>query len=396
MSDEERIYDVAVCGGGVVGLAAALALAADGRRVALIERQPPVRQRGRLGFDGRSLALTPAAVDFLRTVGDIDEAELGAINAMRVWEHDGAAALHFSASEPLAWVVENSALTTRLWRCAAERVTLVAPAELSALGIQRQSVVLSCRGGERIEARLVVAADGANSPVRSLAAARYASRRRRHPVRNALSLPWRVCASRIATRLGSVSAPPGRSPCYRSPTLTRWRWSGAARQRWWNVLKAWTTTRFGALWRPRWSTSAAASTRWTDASPSRCGSRWRMNSTPRRASFWPAMRRERCIRLAGQGVNIGLEDARALAAAARGGDLGEAKRWRSYARARRQRSKMMLALMRSLLNAYCGANAGGPWRRLLRNTGVRFIDSSAAIKAQLVREAMGLGPLAVS
>ena len=100
--------------------------------------------------------------------------------------------------------------------------------------------------------------------------------------------------------------------------------------------------------------------------------------------------------LAGQGVNIGLEDARAIAAVARAGDLGEGTRWRRYASARRQRSKLMLALMRSLLNAYCGANASKPWRRLLRNTGVRFIDSSATIKAQLVREAMGLGPLAAS
>jgi hypothetical protein len=50
--------------------------------------------------------------------------------------------------------------------------------------------------------------------------------------------------------------------------------------------------------------------------------------------------------------------------------------------------------MRALLTAYCGPHADGAWLRLARNSAIRIIDSSAGIKAQLMREAMGLGPLA--
>ena len=99
--------------------------------------------------------------------------------------------------------------------------------------------------------------------------------------------------------------------------------------------------------------------------------------------------------LAGQGVNVGLEDVRALAAhAATGGDLGALGRWRDFARARRVRSKVMMAAMRALLAAYCGAHAANPWIRLARNATIRGIDASPKVKAHLIREAFGLGPFA--
>ena len=100
--------------------------------------------------------------------------------------------------------------------------------------------------------------------------------------------------------------------------------------------------------------------------------------------------------LAGQGVNVGLEDVRAVVqvARARPPDLGAPGTWQEYARRRRLRSKWMLALMRGLLLAYCGERAAKPWLRLARNSAIRCIDASPAAKAQLIREAMGAGPLA--
>ena len=50
MPATDDIHDAAIVGGGIVGLAAALALVAAGYRVALVERTPPVRLRGDLGF----------------------------------------------------------------------------------------------------------------------------------------------------------------------------------------------------------------------------------------------------------------------------------------------------------------------------------------------------------
>ena len=403
MADADCIYDAAVCGGGIVGSAAALALAAAGRRVALIERRPPARSRGRLGFDARSVALTPASVAFLHTIGGIDEGELAVIETMRIWECDGAATLRFSAQGPsqgpLAWVVENSALAMRLWQCAAERVTLFAPADLTALSIQPRSVVLACQRGaanEQIEARLVVAADGADSRVRSLVGAAVR--------RETLPPSGPQCAIATVARL--------REP-HRNTAWQRFGATGPVA-----LLPFADTHTVAVIWSAAQSVIDHLKTLDDDAFrvaldaevehvgtgidavdqrfsfPLRQSLARDFNPTPRSVLVGDAART--LHPLAGQGVNIGLEDVRTIAAAASEGDLGQPGRWRSYARARRRRSKLMLALMRSLLATYCGSNAGKPWRRLARNAGVRFIDSSAAIKAQLMREAMGLGPLAAS
>ena len=401
MVDEKRIYDAAVCGGGIVGLAAALALAAAGRRVALIERRLPARSRGRLGFDARSVALTPASVDFLRGVGGIDEDELAAIEAMHVWECDGAAALRFrapSAPAPLAWVVENSALVMRLWRCAAARIALFAPADLTSLRVEPGHVVLALQRGtasESIEARLVVAADGANSRVRSC----FAAAVRREPMPSAgaqcaiatvarLHEPHRNTAWQRFGATGPVAMLP-----FADAHTAAVIWSGAqalieglmalADDAFRRALEAEVEQVGGGV--------VAVDRRF--AFPLRQSLARDFNPAPRCVLVGDAART--LHPLAGQGVNIGLEDVRAIAAGARGaGDLGQPGLWRGYARVRRQRSKLMLVLMRSLLSAYCGVNAAKPWRRLARNTGVRLIDSSAVLKAQLVREAMGLGPLA--
>ena len=68
--------------------------------------------------------------------------------------------------------------------------------------------------------------------------------------------------------------------------------------------------------------------------------------------------------LAGQGVNLGIEDVRALVGNATRADLGAPGRWRGFARERRTRSKLMMASKRALLAAYCGPHAGNPWMRL--------------------------------
>ena len=94
--------------------------------------------------------------------------------------------------------------------------------------------------------------------------------------------------------------------------------------------------------------------------------------------------------MAGQGVNLGLEDVRAMLAHLGEGDPGQAGAWRAFSAGRRRRSKMMIALQEALLAVY---GARGPLAGLIRNAGVRLVDRSETIKAQLIREAMGMGAL---
>ena len=399
--DEKRIYDVAVVGAGIVGLAAALALAGTGHRTVLIERQPPRRQRGALGFDIRSVALTSASLRFLQGLAGLDGVTPAPIETMRVWEHDGAARLRFEADETLAWVVENSALVDSLWRTVAARLDTLVPATVTALSASDSAVTLAVQDGDSAErgiaARLVVAADGAASPIRALAgvATRREPKSRLGEQRAIATVARTEMPHRnVAWQRFGKTGPVALLPLAEAHTVSV-IWSGDAAQ----------SERLLALDDAAFSTALGGETEHVLGRIEAVDQRYafpaaqtlavHLNPTPRILLAGDAART--IHPLAGQGVNVGLEDARAIAAVAAKegvGDLGRAGLWRDYARSRRRRSKMMMALMRALLAAYCGAGAQGPWRRLARNEALRRIDASKAAKAQLVREAMGLGAFA--
>ena len=401
LDDKERTYDVAVVGAGIVGIATALALAEAGRRTVLIERRVPERQRGALGFDIRSVALTSASLRFLQGLGGLDGVSPASIETMRVWEHDGAAGLRFEADETLAWVVENSALVDSLWRMAVARLDTLAPATVTALSALDSAVTLAVQDGggteSGVSARLVVAADGAASPIRALAG--VATRREpksRLGEQRAIAtvarteMPHRNVAWQRFGRTGPVALLP-----LADARVVSVIWSGDAAQS--ERLLALDDAAFGAALGEETEhvlgRIEAVDRRHAFSAAQTLAAH--LNTTPRVLLAGDAART--LHPLAGQGVNVGLEDARAIAAVAAKegvGDLGGFGLWRDYARSRRRRSKMMMALMRALLAAYCGAGAQGPWRRLARNEVLRRIDASKAAKAQLVREAMGLGAFA--
>ena len=404
MARSNDIYDAAVVGGGIIGLATALKLAAAGFRLALIERTPPMRRRGQLGFDIRTVALTGASVDFVSDIvgraNMTSDCELAPIKTMRVWEHDGAASLTFTHAAPLAWVAENSALTASLWRAAADRLDLIAPATVTGLAGQGNAALLAIESDSdarqsTLAARLVIAADGENSVVRTLSgvSVRKESSPRRGPQRAIATVArTRRSHNNTAWQRFGATGPVALLPLAEEHTVAViWSTSETVNQR----LQGLPDDDFrGAL-----TTETEAVTGGFDAVDRRLSFPLRQalasdfNPAPRLLIIGDAART--LHPLAGQGVNIGLEEARAIATeAGSGGDLGTPGRWRDFARERRARSKTMMTLMRTLLAAYCGTGAGEPWLRLARNAAVRAIDASPAIKAQLVREAMGLGPLA--
>lgn len=399
-----RIFDVAVVGAGIVGLAAALALARQGRQVAVVEPNPARRQRGALGWDLRCVALAPAAATFLRELDDAGEAgmpSVARIDAMHVWEHDGAAALDFAAEneQPLAWVVENSAWTTRAWQLAEQRTTVfeAAATGLAADGDAAELAFAAGGTGEgKVRARLIVVADGANSDVRRFAGAGvrampWPPHEEQHAIATVARLrqPHRNMAWQRFGATGPVALLP--LPDARHAAVI---WSAVAAEQAQRLALA--DEAFRQALEDELETPAGG----IEAVDRRLGFPVRqtlatdLHPMPRVVLAGDAART--LHPLAGHGVNLGIEDARAIAdvAAAAGADLGADGLWQSYARARRVRSKAMLGLMQALLAAYgCMRPNEGPWWRLARNAAVRCIDASAGAKAQLVREAMALGPL---
>ena len=406
MAKADHIYDAVVVGGGIVGLATALALNAMGRRVAVVERAPPARLTGRLGFDIRTAALTPKAVDFLTDVAGDHSAVFtdgrAPIRAMHVWEQDGGASLTFAEPWPLAWVAENSAITTSLWQAAADRFDLFAPATVVDLDQASDVARLTLEHAagaptSTIAGRLVVAADGENSRVRALSA--IAVRREPPPARG----PQRALATIARTRRNhgntawqrfGPTGPVALLPLTEERTVAViWSTSETVN----GYLQGLDDGAFGAAL----AAETEAVTGGFDAVDRRISfplrQTWAADLNPARRILLVGDAARTLHPLAGQGVNVGLEDVRALVAEAQSGaDLGARGRWRDFARRRRLRSKAMIALMRALLAAYCGAHAGDPWMRLARNMVIRGIDATPAIKAQLIREAMGLGPLSAA
>ena len=371
--------------------------------MALVERSLPERVQGTLGFDLRTVALTPSSVAFVRALGGVLDADLEPVETMHVWEYDGSGSIRFGGDGPLAFVAENSALTSRLWEVAADCLDVVPRSSVDGLTQTPDAVLLA---GADIAARLVIGADGANSVVRRLAdttlrhepSSRRGAQRAIATVALAAKPHGHTAYQRFGRSgpvallpLGNGAAGDGCVSESMNAVSVIWSTSETENQRLQSMEDEPFRRALGEETEHVLGDFVAVDQRLSF--PVRQTLAADLNPRPRILIIGDAART--LHPLAGQGVNVGLEDARALVAAATRGDLGAPSRWRGFARERRGRSKLMMASMRVLLAAYCGPRAGEPWMRLARNAGVRLIDASTGVKAQLVREAMGLGPMAV-
>jgi 2-octaprenyl-3-methyl-6-methoxy-1,4-benzoquinol hydroxylase len=179
MSRRHRL-DVAVVGGGVVGSSCALALSALGLEVALVEGVAPPRWQASqpdlrvYAFAADNAALLQSLPSRDASVWrDIRAARAQAYRRMRVWDAAGGGELVFDADAlgrgELGWIVEHGLLVDRLWAALpGAGVQLHCPARVEAAEQDADGVRLRLDDGAWVDARLVVAADGAESTLRAL------------------------------------------------------------------------------------------------------------------------------------------------------------------------------------------------------------------------------------
>lgn len=171
-------YDLLICGGGLVGASLALMLKPLGLRVALIEAIK-FQGTGHPSFDERTTALSNGSRRVLEAIGVWPLLQRAATPIKRIHVSDqgrfGFARL--SAQEQglaaLGHVVPNWQMGAALWqRLQDEQIELIAPArvvQLSAADTTRR-VTIEIAGEQReLSARLIVAADGAQSLLRDAA-----------------------------------------------------------------------------------------------------------------------------------------------------------------------------------------------------------------------------------
>jgi len=179
------VRDVAVVGAGPIGLATAMLLVRQGgiaaARIVVFDRRIPPANTvlSALPIDLRVFALSRASEKILRAAdawSDIAATRAAPYERMHVWHADvpphGGDALVFDAAElgerDLGVIAENNVLQAALAAAARRAGVALEEAEIDSLEQERDDVVL--RAGQReIRARLVVGADGAQSRVRDLA-----------------------------------------------------------------------------------------------------------------------------------------------------------------------------------------------------------------------------------
>jgi ubiquinone biosynthesis UbiH/UbiF/VisC/COQ6 family hydroxylase len=377
-------YDLIVAGAGPVGVS--LARAMRGRKLALLAPARRVPRPPAAGvFDSRVYALTPGNVAFLEQIGvwqAIPAERRTPVRAMQVAGDDGASRIEFDAYRAgvpaLAWIVEDAVLQDALWQ--GLEATVAEPEEIR---FSEKSVAVRSRDGGSFEGRLIVGADGAQSLVRR--AAGIATKESDYG-QVAVVANFRAETAHRGTAYqwfhgGAVLA---LLPLPENQVSMVWSLPAAEAPR---VLQL----APDALCREVESASRGAAGRLELAAAPRSYPLRRLSArqlvAPRIALVGDAA--HVIHPLAGQGLNLGLQDVRELAAVLAGmderRDPGDLRLLRRYERARAEPILAMNIAVDGLFALFKGES-----RTLgrLRNAGLNLVDRVPVLKNMLIRQAM--------
>ena len=167
---------VIVGGGGMVGLTLAAALGSAGVTVAAIDRRPAASMRAP-AFDGRVSAIARGSRTVLETVGIWDGLAAGAEPIREIRVSDGPSLLHLHydsaavGADALGYIVENRHIRAALLERIAglDSVTLLDGRAIEGHARDPIEARVALDDGRTLAAALLVATDGRDSPLRRAA-----------------------------------------------------------------------------------------------------------------------------------------------------------------------------------------------------------------------------------
>lgn len=399
--------DVLVVGGGLVGLTLVNALKGSRLSVAVIDSQPapqgptksaePAESDGaggnsfflNSGVSPRVSAINLASENLLKRLGAWPAVleHRQAYTGMRVWDSRGTASIEFDAamttSDHLGTLVENAALTHSLYQQA--EINAGYGLGLEAVEVLEDGYLAVLTDGTKVRTRLLVGADGGASLVRQLT--------------NLKVTEWSYAQQALVTTIETEHAHQGIARQCFTP-IGALALLPLANPRWCSVV---------------WSTDEAPELlalddeqmcrRLTLASEAVLGD---VLAVDRRQAY-PLQQRHalRYVKpglaligdaahtihpLAGQGANLGLADAQALAKELQqcrfdGGSPGDIDRLRRYQRSRQPANLLMTAVMEGFKRLFNSSDPGVNW---LRNMGMSMLNKQGTFKAMVARLASGV------
>ena len=392
--------DLIIVGAGMVGSALALALEHSGLEILVVDGGPlsvrPFTAEG--AFEPRVSALSAASQRILERLGVWDgivARRVSPYRDMRVWDGSGTGSVHFSAAsvhaEVLGHIVENRVVQDALLdRLHDSQIGLLGSARLEQLRRSGDGWLLTLADGRELRAPLLVAADGANSAVRRLA--------------GCATREWDYLHHAIVTSVR----------CERAHQATAWQrftddgplaFLPLARQgdeHWCSIV--WSTVpaeaeRLMALDDEAFRHELGKAFEWrlgqvTAVDPRICIP-LRQRHAKRYVESGLALIGDAAHSihpLAGQGVNLGFLDAAVLAevllhALQRGEQANDVRVLSRYERRRMPHNLAMMAAMEGFERLF---QADPLPLRLLRNSGLNWVDELPDAKALFVRRALGL------
>ena len=398
--------DLVIVGAGMVGLTLAALLAESGLKIEILESReidpataPDWEAGQRLkGYDPRVSALTVASQQVLSVAGAwplMQQMRITPYRDMDVWDGEGTGHIHFDCTELhepcLGHIVENRVTQAALCKVVSEQsnLTFHSGVELQDLSEPDNDGLRSLQlsNGQSLQAKLVVAADGALSNTRRLAG---------------ISMwEWDYGHHAIVTTV--TTEQDNRATCWQRFTedgplallplqdskLSSIVWSTSPDHA--RALMELDDNDFcaalGQAFEHRLGKVTATDSRFIFPLRQRHAKQYV------KAGFAAIGDAAHTIHpLAGQGVNLGLMDAAALAENILE-SLAQGRQWQSeynlrrFQRARQGENLQMAATMESFKRLF---NAPAPLAILLRNSGMSLMDRLAPVKNHIVQQAMGL------
>lgn len=387
-------FDVVIVGAGIVGLTLALRLVQSKISVAVIDCAPlgqPCLGKPSL----RVSALNAASFQVLKETGawqQLNQQRLGKYERMSVWEQDSFGKIQFSAQDvqasELGFIVENASIVhgqqTALQNL--EKECLYMNCEISQLNIGQHEVFVQLSNGEAITGGLLVGADGHHSFIRKLSA-----------------MPTQFWDYQQQAIVTTIRTELNHDNCARQAFTS----TGPL-----GLLPLWNANELSIVWSQD-TTAAESILQLDDLQFSR-----RLQATmdnqlghvevldvrqafPLTASYTRQWVKDRIVLigdaahrfhpLAGQGANLGIADANALAQVllelvTQSRNIADAPALRQFERDRKHAAATMIAAMEGFKRLFSGQNG---FKKFVRGLGLTVANHSPMMKEKMIKHAMG-------